>query len=119
MPTGVEAATNRATLSSEVTDRLRQRWNGLVRPEHANQKPMVMQQDHMNRSLRPYEAEIAPPTRRGRRSRPPLSDVVQERHRRRHLHRLFGLRNLVSANDREASRLAQLAGGRPPAAEII
>src|SRR5438067_2605535 len=55
----------------------------------------------------------------GRRSRPPLSNVVQEQSGRRHLHRLFGVRNVVSANDRHASGLAQLARGRPPAAEMI
>ena len=55
----------------------------------------------------------------GRRSRPPLSNVVQEQSGRRHLHRLFGLRNVVSANDRHASGLAQLARGRPSNAEMI
>jgi len=70
-------------------------------------------------AARPHIKTGSPREKSGRRSRPPLSNVVQEQSGRRHLHRLFGLRNVVSANDRHASGLAQLARGRPPAAEMI
>src|SRR5437762_5678197 len=70
-------------------------------------------------AARPHIKTGSPREKSGRRSRPPLSNVVQEQSGRRHLHRLFGLPNVVSANDRHASGLAQLARGRPPNAEMI
>jgi hypothetical protein len=58
------------------------------------------------------------PDHRGKKQLPATAIKVQERSGRRHLHRLFGFRNGVSADDRDSSGLAQLARGRPPAVKI-